>query len=160
MAHPQSRSSCSVDASAINWPIRPVELPFAGSRWDSSKRLCSICKNLLRNESRNYHRSDESFLSALDKGCPICVNLLEYINAYGIEKYICTRGHDQAMLRINISSEWFPDSYEVIRLGRINFYSDSNSTIEEAYFRVFAKIGRLSQLITKSRVIKLKRTVL
>jgi hypothetical protein len=64
------------------------------------------------------------------------------------------------MLRINISSEWFPDSYEVIRLGRINFYSDSNSTIEEAYFRVFAKIGRLSQLITKSRVIKLKRTVL
>jgi hypothetical protein len=145
MAHPRSRSSCSVDANGINWPIRPVELPFAGSRWDSTNRLCSKCKKLLRNESRHYHRSDASFLSALHKGCLICVKLLEYLNAYGVEKYIDTRGHDQAMLRININSEWFPDSDGVIRLGRINFFSNSNSTIEEAYFRVFAKIGRLSQ---------------
>jgi len=71
--------------------------------------------------------------------------MLKYLNAYGLEKFVETRGHHQAMLRISFSLEWFPESDRVIRLGRLNFFSNSNSTIEEAYFRVFAKIGRLSQ---------------
>jgi hypothetical protein len=145
MAHPRPRSSCSVDANAINWPIRPVELPFAGSRWDATRRLCSTCKKLLRKESGNYHLSDAGYFSALRKGCLICVNMLKYFDAHGLEKYVETRGHNQSMLRISISSEWFPESDGVIRLGRLNFFSAHNSTIEEAYFRVFTKVGRLPQ---------------
>ena len=71
--------------------------------------------------------------------------MLKYLDAHGPGKYVETRGHNQSMLRISISSEWFPESDSVIRLGRLNFFSSSNSTIEEAYFRVFTKISKLSQ---------------
>ncbi len=144
MAHPR-RSSCSVDVNAINWTIRPVDLPFAGSRWDATRRFCSTCKKLLRKESRNYHLSNASYFSALLKGCLICVNMLKYFDDHGLEKLVETRGHNQSMLGIRISLEWFPESNSVIRLGRLNFFSANNSTIEEAYFRVFMKIGRLPQ---------------
>ena len=145
MAHPRSRSNCSADASAINWPRRPVELPFAESRWDSTERLCSTCKKLVRNESRTYHLSEASYLSAIYNNCLICVSMLKYFDAHGIEKYVEIRGHSQAMLRFGISSEWYRDSDDVIRLGRLNFYSVHNYMIEEVYFRVFVKIGRLSR---------------
>ena len=144
MAHPRSRSS-SVDANAINWPIRQVELPFAGSRWDATRRLCSSCKKLLRRESSNHHLSATSYFSAVHKGCLICVNMLKYFDAHGLGKYVETRGHNQPMVHISISSEWFSDSDSVIRLGRLDFFSARNSIDDEAYFRVFMKIGRLSK---------------